>query len=231
MIELNEVMEKYSRADTVFRSKTEALKPQMHPPLRPPQRNQYPRNDAINVNAIEATPPQRQKQQPNQRPQQTPATSQNNKWDHTQNRPNPRDPAKLYSHFCGPGKGHTTKHCAYFAKGKEYQEAQQATASGLPKPVNYTRRQPTPVTTPYHYTPVNYDIPSQYQPQQYLTFANYNPSYHHYNAYNNPQSSFSYNSHSNNQPYTVTHPPTPPQMQNQHLALPPPPPPPPTQPQ
>ena len=117
-----------------------------------------------------------------------------------------------------------TKQCSYFTKGKEYQEAQRATASGPPKPVNYTRRQPTPVNTPYHYTLVNYGIPLQHQPQQYLTFASYSPSYHHYNTYDNPQTSFSYNNRPNNQPYMVTHPPTPPQMQNQHPALPPPPP-------
>ena len=159
-----------------------------------------------------------------QRPQQTPANSQNDNRDNTQNRPNPRDPAKLYCHFYGPGKGHMTKQCVYFAKGKEYQEAQQAAALGPPKPVNYTRRQPTTATTPYHFTLVNSGIPSQHQPQQYPTFASYYPSYHHYNTYDNPQTSFNYHNRSNNQPYTVTHPPTPPQMQNQHLALPPPPP-------
>ena len=96
-----------------------------------------------------------------------------------------------------------TKQCAYFAKGKEYQEAQQAAASGPPKPINCTRRQPTTATTPYHYTPVKYGIPSQHQPQQYPTFTNYNPCYRHYNAYDNPQSSFSYNNRYNNQPYMV----------------------------
>jgi hypothetical protein len=74
-----------------------------------------------------------------------------------------------------------TKQYACFAKGKEYQEEQQAATSGPPKPVNYTRRQPTPATTPYQYTLVNYDIPSQHQHPQYQTFATYNPSYHHYN--------------------------------------------------
>jgi hypothetical protein len=47
------------------------------------------------------------------------------------------------------------KQCACFAKGKEYKETQQAAASGPPKPINYTRRLPTPATTPYNYTPVN----------------------------------------------------------------------------
>ena len=158
--ELHEVMDKYIRSDTVFRSKTEALKPQTHPPLRPPQRNQYPHNEPINVNTIETTPPQRQRQQPYPASQQNPTNSQNNNRDNTQSRPNPRDPVKLYCHFCGLGKGHSTKQCACFMKGKEYQVAQQAAASGPPKPVNYTRRQPTPATAPYHYTPVNYGIPS-----------------------------------------------------------------------
>jgi hypothetical protein len=51
--ELHKVMEKYIRSDTVVHSKTKALKPQMCPPPRPPQRNQYPRNEPINVNTID----------------------------------------------------------------------------------------------------------------------------------------------------------------------------------
>ena len=35
--------------------------------------------------------------------------------------------------------------------------------------------EPTPATTSYQYTPVNYGIPSQQHPQQYPTFADYNP--------------------------------------------------------
>ena len=73
-----------------------------------------------------------------------PDNSQNDNRDNTQSRPNLRDPVKLYYHFYGLGKGHSTKLCACFVKGKEYQEAQQATALGPPKPINYTRRQPTP---------------------------------------------------------------------------------------
>ena len=146
-------MEKYIRLDTIYRTKTDALRPQVRPPLRLPQRNQYPRNEAINVNAIESAPPQQQRQQQNQRPQSTPAASQNDNRTNVQNRPNQRDPAKVYCHFCGPGKGHMTKQCACFAKGKEYQEAHQVAASGPPKPVNYTRRQPTPASSTYQRPP------------------------------------------------------------------------------
>ena len=39
-------------------------------------------------------------------------------------------------------------------------------------------------------------------------FTSYNPSYHHYNTYNNPQPSYGYSNRLNSQPYTVTHPPT-----------------------
>ena len=166
------------------------------------------------MNTIETTPPQRQRQQPSLRSQQTPANSQNENRDNTQSRPNPRDPAKLYFHLCGPGKGHSTKQCSCFVKGKEYQEARQAAALDPPKPVNYTRRQPTPATTPYQYTPVNYGIPLQQYPQHYPTFAGYNPSYHLYNTYDNPQPSYGYSNRSNSQPYTITHPPTPPQIQS-----------------
>jgi hypothetical protein len=52
--ELHKVMEKYIRLDTVHRSKTEAFWPQNQPPTRQQQRNQYPRNDAINVNTSTA---------------------------------------------------------------------------------------------------------------------------------------------------------------------------------
>ena len=65
------------------------------------------------------------------------------------------------------------------------------------------------MTTPYQYTLVNYSIPSQQHPQQYPTFISYNPSYHHYNTYYNPQRSYGYSNRSNSQPYMVTHPPTP----------------------
>jgi hypothetical protein len=60
--ELHKVMEKYIISDTVHHSKTEAFRPQNQPPMRLQQRNQYPRNDPINVNTIEATPPQQQRQ-------------------------------------------------------------------------------------------------------------------------------------------------------------------------
>ena len=58
--ELHEVMENYIRSDTVHRTKIDALRPQVRPPLSLPQHNQYPRNEAINVNAIESAPPQQQ---------------------------------------------------------------------------------------------------------------------------------------------------------------------------
>jgi hypothetical protein len=62
IVELHKVMEKYIRSDIVHRSKIEAFRPQNQSPMRQQQRNQYPRNDPINVNTIEATPPQQQRQ-------------------------------------------------------------------------------------------------------------------------------------------------------------------------
>ena len=53
--ELHEAKDMYIGSDTILCSKTMALKPQTRLPLWPPQRNQYPRNEPINVNTIEST--------------------------------------------------------------------------------------------------------------------------------------------------------------------------------
>lgn len=104
-------------------------------------------------------------------------------------------------------------------KGKEFQEAQHA-ASCPPKLVNHTRRQPIGLnTSQYPYTSINYGIPLQQAPHQYPTFTSYHHPYHHYNnydsTYHNP---YNYQARTNLQSYTVTHPPSPPQLQSQHLA-------------
>ena len=154
--ELHETMERYCRADMDFRAKSDARRSQQRPQPRPQPRESNPRQEQSNVGAInkatsyehqtrDAHHPSSQAPQalpppPNQRYQQ-------------------RDPAKMYCHFCGMGKGHTTKQCECFAKGKEFQESGK-TAMSDPRTINHTRKPSFhPPNPTYHYTPINYGLP------------------------------------------------------------------------
>jgi hypothetical protein len=118
--ELHEVMDKYIRSDTVHHSKIEALRPHSRPSPVNQQRTRYPRSEPYAVNTIETAPPQQQRHQ--QRTQQPPPEGRHEARSTNQNRPFQRNQSKIYCHFCGPDKGHTTKQCTYFAKGKEFQD-------------------------------------------------------------------------------------------------------------
>lgn len=202
--------------------KSEAQQAQPRPPPRPQQRDTYPRREPVSVNTIDSTSPQHHRQQ--QTPRQQGPSSQGQNRNNIPNRPPPTDPSKLYYHFCGLGKGHTTKQCACFAKGKEFQEAQQA-ASSTPKLVNHTRRQPNPPQNqPYHYTPIHYSIPSQQPHYHYPTYQQHNHAPQSYSTFEHSYHPYQYQPRSNSQQYTMTRPPTPPQPQHQVPALPPPPP-------
>ena len=108
LVELHHVMEKYCRSDMDFRLKTEAQRSQPRPPPRLLQRLPYHHGEQINVNAIDNTPLLAQiKQQITKVPEHP--VSKSDSRNNLANRGPPKDPYKIYCHFCVPSKGDTIK--------------------------------------------------------------------------------------------------------------------------
>lgn len=114
--ELHNIVDKYARADTDYRAKTEVQRNQYRPQNRQPPREPYPRRDQVAVNNIDRAPPPNRQMQPSHKQPSYP--NPNGGTLDNQNGTSHKDLNKLYCHFCGPAKGHTTKQCCASPKAK-----------------------------------------------------------------------------------------------------------------